>query len=81
MAYSRPKTKSKSHKGPDGIVLQPNAHAGDFRFRNLNAITQLMGNDETWIGNPWPRFTYGITINLGYKVLDLMAFLPGSVRQ
>lgn len=68
----------KNYKGPNGTVLQPNAHAGDFRFKNLNNDESITADDETWIGNPLPDLTYGVNINLGYKAFDLVAFFQGS---
>jgi hypothetical protein len=68
----------QSYKGPGGKVLQTNAHAGDFRFKNLNNDDAIDQNDKTWIGNPWPKLTYGVNINLGYKALDLVMLFHGS---
>ena len=34
--------------------------------------------DRTWIGNPNPDFTYGVTINAGYKNFDFSVFFYGS---
>lgn len=67
-----------SYVGPHGDVIQPQAHPGDMRFMNLDFDNSITGYDETWIGNPWPDFTYGLTINLGYKSFDLMIFMQGS---
>lgn len=68
----------QSNKVPDGTVLQPNAHAGDFRFKNLNNDAAIDAGDETWIGDPWPKLVYGLNLNLGYKVFDLIVFFQGS---
>jgi TonB-linked SusC/RagA family outer membrane protein len=68
----------QNFKGPDGKLVQPNAHAGDFRFKNLNNNSSIDGNDYTWIGNPWPKLTYGTSISLSYKLFDLLVFFQGS---
>lgn len=68
----------QDYKGPGGTVLQPNAHAGDFKFKNLKNDEAIDAFDETWIGDPWPKLTYGLNINLGYKAFDLVAFFQGS---
>ena len=68
----------RDYKGPGGSILQPNASAGDFRFKNLNDDDVIDSNDETWIGNPWPKLTYGVNINLAYKAIDLVLFFQGS---
>jgi len=68
----------QNYKGPGGTMLQPDAHAGDFRFKNLNFDNTIDANDETWIGNPWPKLTYGINLSLGYKAFDFILFFQGS---
>ncbi len=68
----------KSHVRADGELIQPNAQVGDFKFKDLNGDGVIDANDETWIGDPWPKLTYGFTINLGYKAFDLVAFVQGS---
>jgi TonB-dependent starch-binding outer membrane protein SusC len=68
----------QDYTGPGGTVLQPNAHAGDFRFKNINGDEVIDAKDETWLGSPWPKLTYGVNINLGYKGFDLIVFFQGS---
>jgi TonB-dependent starch-binding outer membrane protein SusC len=68
----------QSETGVTGHVMQPNAHAGDFRFLDLNADGKIDVNDETWIGSPWPILTYGLNLNFGYKGFDLLLFFQGS---
>jgi TonB-linked SusC/RagA family outer membrane protein len=68
----------QKYKGPDGTVLQPNAHAGDIRFKNLNNDETINDADQTMIGSPWPKLTYGFNIILGYKAFDLTLFFQGS---
>jgi TonB-linked SusC/RagA family outer membrane protein len=66
-----------NYKGPKGTVLQPNAKPGDIKFANLNGDETIDVNDRTFLGSPIPKFTYGFTINLGYKNFDLVAFGSG----
>jgi TonB-dependent starch-binding outer membrane protein SusC len=68
----------QNYKGPEGTVLQPDARAGDFKFKNINNDEVIDANDETWLGSPWPKFTYGFNINLGYKGFDLTVLFQGS---
>lgn len=51
---------------------------GDIRFKDLNGDGIINDADRTFIGNPNPDFTYGITNNLGYKGFDLSFFIQGS---
>jgi len=64
-------------------LYQPNAKPGDIKWwKNPNnpddggkgAIGQ---GDRTWIGDPTPHWTYGLTINLQWKNLDFLAFGQG----
>jgi hypothetical protein len=50
---------------------------GDIRYKDLNGDKKLDDQDVTFIGNPNPKFTYGITNNLTYKGFDLSLFLTG----
>ncbi|WP_310398141.1 TonB-dependent receptor [Hymenobacter sp.] len=50
---------------------------GDIRFKDLNGDGVITAGDRTFIGNPNPDFTYGITNNLSYKGFDLSFFIQG----
>ena len=67
-----------NYKGPKGTILQPKSKAGDAKFANLNNDETIDPNDRTYIGNPNPTASYGLTINLGYKDFDLVVFGSGS---
>jgi TonB-linked SusC/RagA family outer membrane protein len=54
------------------------AWIGDVRFRDLDNDGDLDQNDRTFIGNPTPDFTYGITNRFNYKGIDLSVFLNGA---
>ncbi|HEY0066355.1 MAG TPA: SusC/RagA family TonB-linked outer membrane protein, partial [Flavisolibacter sp.] len=51
---------------------------GDIRYKDLNGDGQVNDADITFIGNPQPKFTYGLTNNFSYKGVDLSVFLQGS---
>jgi len=65
-----------SYTGSQGKI-QPNASAGDFRYEDLNGDGVITEADRTFIGNPTPKYTYGLTINLAYKAFDFMVFGNG----
>ena len=44
---------------------------GDFKFKDVNGDGVITSDDRTVIGNPTPDFTYGTSINLNYKNLNL----------
>lgn len=51
---------------------------GDIRFKDLNNDGIIDINDQTYIGNPTPAFTYGLNADLGWKGLELNLFFSGS---
>ncbi len=51
---------------------------GDIRFKNINGDQLINADDRTKIGNPWPDFIYGLTVNAAYKGFDISAFVQGS---
>ncbi len=54
-----------------------NVGLGDLKLLDLNEDGQVDQNDRTVIGNPFPDFTYGTNVNLGFKGVDFSAFLQG----
>lgn len=53
-------------------------YLGDIQYEDINNDGVIDANDQTFIGNPNPKFTYGITNNFSYKAFDLSIFLNGS---
>jgi TonB-dependent starch-binding outer membrane protein SusC len=68
----------QSETSTTGQVMQPNAHAGDIRFLDINGDGIIDDKDQTWLGSPLPKLTYGLNINLGYMAFDLLLFFQGS---
>lgn len=56
------------------VALQP----GDLYFEDVNGDGVVNDNDKTVIGNPHPKFTYGLNISGNYKDLDFTASFNGS---
>lgn len=50
---------------------------GDIKFRDVNGDGTITDADRTFIGNPNPDFTYGITNTLGFRGFDLSFFIQG----
>ena len=57
--------------------FQPNAIAGDFKYRDVNGDGALTDADKVKLGKPWPDFTYGVNLDLSYKGFDLNLLLQG----
>jgi len=66
-------------------LYQPNAKPGDLKWwknpdnKDVNdkGVKVISQGDRTFIGDPTPHWTYGLTVNLGWKNLDLMVFGQG----
>ncbi len=54
------------------------AAAGSWIYQDTNGDGKIDANDRTWIGNPNPKFTYGVNLSANYKNFDLTMFLYGS---
>jgi TonB-linked SusC/RagA family outer membrane protein len=61
----------------NGRIIQPNAKPGDVIFRDLNGDGIINSEDKTMVGNPWPKFIYGLSFNSVYKGFDLSFVLQG----
>lgn len=51
---------------------------GDYMFEDVNKDGVIDEKDRTYIGNPEPKFTYGIGNTFTYKNWDLTVYLTGS---
>lgn len=58
-----------------------NLKPGDVRFVDANGDGAIDDNDRTMIGNPHPDVTVGLSINFGYKGLDLSLTGAGAFGQ
>lgn len=58
---------------PTGIWL------GDIRYKDLDGNKKVDDKDVTFLGNPNPDFTFGITNTVNYKDFDFSLFLSGVV--
>ena len=59
--------------------VQTGAKPGDIRFVDLNSDGVINADDQTKIGDPFPDFTMGWSLNLAYKNFDFTAFTYASV--
>ncbi len=51
---------------------------GDLKFADINGDGKIDANDITKIGNPFPKFTYGMVNTFGYKGFTLAITIQGS---
>jgi hypothetical protein len=64
--------------GDESTGFQDGAEPGFFRFVDRNNDGSITPDDRGQIGNPNPKFTYGLNFTLGYKNFDLTAFFYGT---
>jgi TonB-linked SusC/RagA family outer membrane protein len=51
---------------------------GDIKYKDLNGDKIIDSRDQTYIGNPWPKLTFGLTNTFSYKGFDLSILITGS---
>jgi hypothetical protein len=51
---------------------------GDFRFRDLDGNDTINAKDQTVIGNPWPKATFGLNGNVAFKGFDFRLQIQGT---
>lgn len=72
----------KAYRNDAGELIQPNASAGDIRFKDTNGDGKITDDDKDYIGNPIPDFTYGLSADLSYRgsfgIVDFSMIWQGS---
>jgi len=61
----------------DTHAAQPNKGMGRIRYKDLNNDGVINNSDQTWIGNPLPKYTYGLNASVNYKKFDFSFLLQG----
>lgn len=54
-------------------------YVGDIKYKDLNEDGVIDERDQTFIGNPWPKFTFGMTQQFGYKGFTLDVLFTGAL--
>jgi TonB-dependent starch-binding outer membrane protein SusC len=67
-----------SYTNKSGQLIQPNAKPGDFKFADLDHDGAITASDRTFIGDPTPKWSYGMTITANYKGFDILIFGQGA---
>ena len=64
---------------PQGVSIGENgAWLGDYIFEDINGDGVIDTNDETFIGNPEPKFTWGFGNSFSWKGIELSVQFSGS---
>lgn len=68
----------QSQEEVDAHAFQSSGTApGDFRFKDLNGDGVINAQDQTIIGNPWPKYNFGLNSTFSYRGFDLRIQLQG----
>jgi hypothetical protein len=51
---------------------------GDVKYKDINGDGVIDSKDQTFIGNPNPKFTFGFNNTFSYKAFTLSVFVTGS---
>lgn len=63
-------------KAPGGLY-QDGLKPGDFIFKDLDGDKKLTDADQKILGNPMPKFIYGLNGNISYKGFDVNIVMSG----
>lgn len=63
--------------GTSGDKIQPNAVPGDLKFVDENKDGKIDDKDRVYMGNAFPKVTYGFTVNASWKNFDFSMFWQG----
>jgi hypothetical protein len=66
-----------AYQSSDGSVIQGTAKPGDFKYEDINDDGVIDGKDRVILGNPNPKFIYGINTVWTYKNFDLTLDFQG----
>jgi len=78
---SEAEVRQHVHVPADGgqpITLQPRAKPGDVRFVDVNGDGVINEDDRIMIGNPTPKWTFGMNSNFEYREFDLSLLIIGT---
>ncbi len=59
------------------VMIQPNAHPGDIRYKDLNGDGMISKGDREYVGSPFADVEMGLNFSASYKNFDFNLFLTG----
>ncbi|MFT4032169.1 MAG: TonB-dependent receptor [Siphonobacter sp.] len=69
---------AQTSSGDASTTYQNAAGVGRFRYADTNGDGIVSADDKQFLGNPNPKFSYGINLGLTYKNFDFSIFLYGT---
>lgn len=59
-------------------AAEDGVYVGDIRYKDINGDGIIDERDQTFLGNPWPKFSFGMTQQFTYKDFSLELLFTGS---
>jgi TonB-dependent starch-binding outer membrane protein SusC len=66
------------NNGDEFPIAENSIWVGDVKYRDINGDGIISGEDQTFIGNPWPKWFAGFTNTFSYKGIDLSILITSS---
>lgn len=73
--YQTDREATAGPKVQGDVLYQP--RAGDLIYKDLDGDGKINENDKQYIGNPWPKLHYGISLGIQYKGFDANMLFSG----
>ncbi|PIF71092.1 SusC/RagA family TonB-linked outer membrane protein [Flavobacterium sp. 2] len=70
--------EAKAYVNSNNVAYQPNAVAGDMKFKDVNGDGVINNSDRVVLGSPFPKTTFSLNTNFRYKGFDMNIFLSGA---
>lgn len=68
-----------SYVNSEGGLIMPDAVPGDVRFVDMDGDGKITADDRTCIGDGTPDWTWGLTLNLAWRGIDLSMLWQGTI--
>lgn len=69
--------EAAAYVNADGERIQPEAHAGDLKFVDMNGDGKIDEKDKVFMGNSMPKGTYAFNAGASWRGLSLSCMLQG----
>lgn len=71
-------TQAQVNNSPNQSGISPFTGPGDLIYKDLDHNDTINANDRTYLGNNFPKVTFGLNLNAAYKQFDITAFFQGA---
>lgn len=68
-----------AYQNSEGVIIQPTAHPGDFKYKDINDDGKIDDQDRVFVGSYQPVAYFGLNLGANYKGWDLSISVYGNV--